>query len=237
MWVFSGRRGIHCWVCDQTARHLKVDARCTVAEYFQLFTNSNTSDQWARMNIGEEWHHSIKRAFRICEPMFEEICLIDQNLFGTPNGISKLLKFIPDENLRNELEPKLCTFENDSISVWKTFSQFFENVVTRGPSYRRFIHIVEEVQLALLYPRLDINVTKGLNHLLKAPFCVHPKTGKICVPFNVNIVDKFDPSAVPTITSLLNEINSFDQKKQTDINNKNDIENESRIKVNSKKKM
>ena len=44
----------------------------------------------------------------------------------------------------------------------------------------------EEVILQLAYPRLDINVTKGLNHLLKSPFCVHPKTGKIEIGWKKN---------------------------------------------------
>ncbi|CAK9834075.1 DNA primase small subunit [Anthophora retusa] len=57
-----------------------------------------------------------------------------------------------------------------------------------------------------------INVSKGLNHLLKSPFCVHPKTGKVCIPFTANTVDKFHPDKVPTITTLIEEINEFDLK-------------------------
>jgi len=37
---------------------------------------------------------------------------------------------------------------------------------------------MEDIVLQYTYPRLDAEVSKHRNHLLKAPFCVHPATGK-----------------------------------------------------------
>lgn len=45
----------------------------------------------------------------------------------------------------------------------------------------------------------------GINHLLKSPFCVHPKTGRVCVPFDPALADDFDPAQVPTVTQVLEE--------------------------------
>lgn len=62
-----------------------------------------------------------------------------------------------------------------------------------------------EVVVAYTYPRLDIHVSTQVNHLLKAPFVVHPGTGRVCVPFLAEHAAAFRPEDVPTIQQLLAE--------------------------------
>jgi DNA primase small subunit len=60
------------------------------------------------------------------------------------------------------------------------------------------------------YPRLDVEVSKKLIHLLKSPFVVHPGTGRVCVPIDPRQLGEFDPLSVPTVTELLGEIDQWD---------------------------
>ena len=65
---------------------------------------------------------------------------------------------------------------------------------------------MEDIVLQYTYPRIDAEVSKHRNHLLKAPFCVHPKTGRVCVPIDPEHVEDFDPESVPTVAQLMQEL-------------------------------
>ena len=65
---------------------------------------------------------------------------------------------------------------------------------------------MEALVFAYLYPRIDAHVSTNINHLLKLPFCVHPKTGNICVPFDPNNYENFVLAEVPTLTIVINEL-------------------------------
>ena len=75
---------------------------------------------------------------------------------------------------------------------------------------------IPDIVFAYIYPRLDADVSKHQNHLLKSPFCVHPKTGRVCVPMEVAKIDSFDPFSVPTLPQLMRELDNYQREHGAD---------------------
>nr|XP_022908428.1 DNA primase small subunit [Onthophagus taurus] len=208
LWIFSGRRGIHCWVCDKSARVLSDTNRASIAEYLQLIKGGEYVAKKVHL-FGDKIHTSIKRSLKIINQYFENI-IKEQNILGTEENVKKFLLII-DKEIRGSFEEAIMK-ENTSEERWKAFSDHFDTLFQRQQLPKNLKNLKEEIILHYTYPRLDINVTKGMNHLLKAPFSVHPKTGKISIPFNPKLADKFNPDLVPTIDTLVDEINEYDAK-------------------------
>jgi len=213
LWVYSGRRGIHCWVCDEGARRLTGQARSAVAEYLQVCQGGEHQSKKVLLK-GSNIHPSVARADDIIKKHFWEVCIKDQDIMGDTVQWTKVLKLIPDDGLKPKFIEKFQT-QSTTAERWNYMTEQLAIAIRNGTAKKTNGNIVKEIQLQYMYPRLDINVTKGLNHLLKSPFCIHPKTGRVCIPIDPKLIDDFDPMEVPTINQLISELDASDDKENS----------------------
>ena len=96
------------------------------------------------------------------------------------------MALIPDNELREVLSENMPKHKN-SIDRWNMMNSQVNGFLTKRKNKTKTTqNILNEIMLQFAYPRLDIAVSKGLNHLLKSPFCVHPKTGKAAFYIRIN---------------------------------------------------
>ncbi|MEN2498956.1 MAG: hypothetical protein MHMPM18_003206 [Marteilia pararefringens] len=227
IWVFSGRRGIHCWVSDRCALDMDNEKRSVLVDYLNIFDSDGNIDYFSQNNQNSVGN-ATKNAYdtsKLLHPTHEKFVKIAKRRFldsilphqilANDVGTEHFLSKIPCQELRNRISEKIRTYnlyeedptEEKAIlrahSFWNDLEQ---NIL---PSYFKCqksrpcsTAILKELILYFSYPRLDINVSKALNHLLKLPFCVHPSTGSICIPINHNNLETFSLIDVPNLKSF-----------------------------------
>lgn len=179
LWVFSGRRGVHCWVCDDSARKLDVAARSAVAEYLQLVTGGENKAKKVNLN-SSKLHHSVRysstfpyllksfflflfitlnlltvflyefrRAKHIIEQQFESMCVEGQDMLGTAERVAQVLALIPEEQLKLDVEREMSKHK------------------TSGARWNAFVAVVQSWIKKVLNP-VDFTLCLFLNILEKA---------------------------------------------------------------------
>lgn len=150
------------------------------------------------------------RSLDILAPHFQADVLETQDPWATPERAAHLLALLPDRPLATALQNKWDSSPGrSSAAKWADIDALAKSGVSKGLDPKQLLEAKQDVVLEYTYPRLDIEVSKKLNHLLKSPFVVHPGTGRVCVPIDPRRLDDFDPLAVPTVQGLLAEIDTW----------------------------
>ncbi|NXR08136.1 PRI1 primase, partial [Semnornis frantzii] len=207
LWVYSGRRGVHCWVCDDEVRRWSPALRAAAVEYLSLV-------KVVYALVGQDILGSPERWNKVLALVPEDILSREAPWCWVRRGSvrGEMRPTVPAVSLdhrpqHRELLQAEFPRKRDSVQRWELLRGRMERTRRAGGTGRTAPCYADwEVMLQFCFPRLDINVSKGVGHLLKSPFSVHPKTGRISVPLDLQSLDQFDPFTVPTISSLCHEL-------------------------------
>jgi DNA primase small subunit len=72
LWVFSGRRGIHAWVCDEAAREMNNEMRSAVVSYCNIGVGNEMS---AKTTLSWPLHPRLKKIYSILLEHFDRIII------------------------------------------------------------------------------------------------------------------------------------------------------------------
>jgi DNA primase small subunit len=157
LFVYSGRRGIHCWVSDRRARELTFEARSAIVEYLTLVVGGDFKNKKVNFNRKQNLHPSITYAIFVIEQYFPAL-LNDQGWLDSKEKFDQLIELCSVNHFKPELK-KIYDSKLKSSDLWSKIEAKTRQL-TQNSNVNSFF--LEEVKIQYAYPRLDINVSKGI---------------------------------------------------------------------------
>ena len=94
LWVYSGRRGAHAWVCDKRARLLDDQKRRTAAAYLEVVRGGDKAGK--RVSLRRPLHMHLARSLDVLKESFGQTVLRDQDPWRSADKAEKLLELLPE---------------------------------------------------------------------------------------------------------------------------------------------
>lgn len=197
IWVYSGRRGVHCWVSDEAAMVLSDAQRENIVN-----NHFKRPVHLAHCDENQHFYEHLARAFLLLLPVYEHKWLPAQCGLKYDDFALHL-----DARIRSHFPSTRegqTALERYTEFVHQTqlFEQSTELMSRPGAYSLRDCKL--RIVLATLFPRIDRQVTVKMGHLLKLPFCVHPDTLQLCLPFPAHTFDSVMAARTsPTLQQIL----------------------------------
>jgi DNA primase small subunit len=148
---FSGSKGVHIWVVGQKDRAVALVGAPARQRLIDFFESVKQRTETAPES-GPDDVAMADVGYEI--PSGQAVC-----------GLAFVQNALGDEQNRRRLAAFIC----DDMGLRSKFRS------------HEAVHGRDSAILQVLWPRLDKDVTASPSHKIKAPFCVHPHTSRVCV--------------------------------------------------------
>jgi DNA primase small subunit len=194
MFTYSGRRGAHVTVFDERACSLSDEGRAAIVGYLQPSWKTTENGRILAGNLltafDDLWEEKLL-------PFWENVCVKAR----TEGGLGVLDTAADQDDFLELMGRKhsrdLLVRAGNGTDAWESIKRSVSDSAFPKEDFKA----LQECVLTHVYPRLDVNVSKQTGHLAKAPFSIHAKTGRICVPLSSD-PSTFDPLSAPTVAEL-----------------------------------
>lgn len=219
--VFSGRRGIHIWVCDAAARKLSDDDRQAIVSFMNVVHGAQFKVNCAYELQRNALAPALETVMaKFIDDAFFRIFLSPENencVFRSAKSADVFRAVVESVNQQVPLAALIrdMEFKSNKKNPDGYADRLFANLIgTPGQpmneqQFNAAVAVLppgfcKGIEFVLMYPRLDEHVTTRRDHLLKMPLCVHPGTQRLCCPLRFDELNDFDPVAdPPTLSGML----------------------------------